>query len=93
VDDVLSRVVEAFLALPVTLVALLALVVLGPSKTTVIAVVGILFAPIVARTVRAAVLSERDLDYVQAARLSGESGPYIMVRRSSRTSSGRSSSS
>ena len=80
VDDVLSRLVEAFLSLPVTLVALLTLVVLGPSKKTVIGVVGLLFAPIVARTVRAAVLAERELDYVQAARLRGESGPFIMTR-------------
>jgi peptide/nickel transport system permease protein len=80
VDDVLSRVVEAFLSLPVTLVALLTLVVLGPSRRTVIGVVGLLFAPIVARTIRAAVLAERELDYVQAARLRGESGPFIMIR-------------
>jgi peptide/nickel transport system permease protein len=80
VDDVLSRLVEAFLSLPVTLVALLTLVVLGPSKKTVIGVVGLLFAPIVARTVRAAVLAERELDYVQAARLRGESGRFIMAR-------------
>jgi peptide/nickel transport system permease protein len=80
VDDVLSRVVEAFLSLPVALVGLLALVVLGPSRPTLIFVVGGLFAPIVARTVRAAVLVERELDYVQAARLQGESSPYIMLR-------------
>jgi peptide/nickel transport system permease protein len=80
VDDVLSRVVEAFLSLPVALVGLLALVVLGPSRLTVLGVVGVLFAPIVARTVRAAVLAERELDYVQAARLQGESSVYIMVR-------------
>ena len=45
----ISRVVEAFLALPVILVALLTLVVLGPSPTVVVLVVGILFTPIVAR--------------------------------------------
>jgi peptide/nickel transport system permease protein len=80
VDDVASRVVEAFLALPVSLVGLLALVVLGPSNLTVIGVVGLLFTPIVARTVRSAVLSERELDYVQSARLNGESAGYIMLR-------------
>lgn len=80
VDDVLSRIVEAFLSLPVAVVGLLALVVLGPSNLTVIGVVGLLFAPIVARTVRAAVLSERELDYVQAARLQGESSMFIMFR-------------
>jgi len=80
VDDVLSRLVEAFLALPVILVALLTLVVLGTSPIVVIAVVGILFTPIVARTVRSAVLSERQLDYVTAAKLRGESGPFILSR-------------
>jgi peptide/nickel transport system permease protein len=79
-DDVLSRLVEAFLSLPVTLVGLLTLVVLGPSQRNVILVIGFLFAPIVARTVRAAVLAERELDYVAAARLRGESGLVIMTR-------------
>src|SRR6187551_3771396 len=79
-DDILSRLVEAFLALPVILVALLTLVVLGTSTIVVIGVVGILFTPIVARTVRSAVLTERRLDYVTSAKLRGESGPFIMVR-------------
>ena len=80
IDDVLSRLVEAFLALPVILVSLLTLVVLGPSPIVVVAVVGILFAPIVARTVRSTVLSERQLDYVTAAKLRGESGFFILSR-------------
>ena len=37
-----------------------------------------MFTPLIARTVRAAVLLERDLDYVSAARLRGESSLYIM---------------
>lgn len=80
VDDVLSRIVEAFLALPVILVALLTLVVLGTSPLVVVFVVGILFTPIVARTVRSAVLTERELDYVTAARIRGESGLFILSR-------------
>ena len=80
IDDVISRLVEAFLALPVILVALLTLVVLGTSPIVVVGVVGILFTPIVARTVRSAVLSERQLDYVTAARLRGESGLFILSR-------------
>jgi peptide/nickel transport system permease protein len=79
-DDVMSRIVEAFLALPVVLVALLTLVVLGSSTIVVILVVGILFTPIVARTVRSTVISERQLDYVTAAKLRGESGPFILIR-------------
>jgi peptide/nickel transport system permease protein len=79
-DDVMSRIVEAFLALPVVLVALLTLVVLGSSLLVVILVVGILFTPIVARTVRSTVIAERQLDYVTAAKLRGESGPFIIIR-------------
>ena len=77
-DDVLSRLIEAVLALPVVLVGVLALISLGPSNITIILVVGFVFAPVIARTVRAAVLSERELEYVSAARLRNEKTPYIL---------------
>lgn len=78
VDDVLMRIVDALLAIPLVILALVSLVALGPSTGTVIVVIGVVFAPIIARTVRAAVLAERDLDYVQSARLRNERAPYIM---------------
>jgi peptide/nickel transport system permease protein len=78
VDDVLMRFVDAILAVPLVIMGLLALVALGPSKATVIVTIGIVFAPLIARTVRAAVLSEAQLEYVQAARLRNERAPYIM---------------
>ncbi len=79
-DTIASRIVEAFLALPVVLIALLAVTTLGSSSWVVIGVVATLFTPIVARTVRSAVLAERDLDYVTSARLRGESNMFIMFR-------------
>ena len=78
VDDILSRLIEAVLALPVILVGIMALTSLGPSTVTIIIVVGFVFAPVIARTVRAAVLSERELEYVSAARLRNEKTPYIL---------------
>lgn len=78
VDEVLSRLVDAVLALPTVIVALLALTALGASTTTVLFVIGFTFAPIIARTVRASVLAERDLDYVAAAELRRENRLYIM---------------
>ena len=78
VDEVLMRIVDAFLAIPLVILATVALVALGPSKGTLIVVIGIVFAPIIARSVRAAVLSERELEYVEAARLRNEGAPYIM---------------
>jgi peptide/nickel transport system permease protein len=79
-DVVASRIVEAFISLPVVLLGLLAVTTLGNSNWVVIGVVATLFTPIVARTVRSAVLAERDLDYVTSARLRGESGAFIMFR-------------
>jgi peptide/nickel transport system permease protein len=78
VDDVLSRMIEALLALPVIIMGLLIAVALGPSKTTLIITIGLLFAPIISRTVRAAVLTERELEYVAAARLRNERTPYVL---------------
>ena len=78
IDEVLSRIVDAVLALPTVIVALLALVALGTSTTTVLFVIGLTFAPIIARTVRASVLAERELDYVAAAELRRENALHIM---------------
>ena len=78
VDDALGRVIDAILALPLIVIAVTAIVSIGASNATLIVVIGAVFTPLVARTVRAAVLAERDLDYVPAARLRGERAPYIM---------------
>jgi peptide/nickel transport system permease protein len=78
VDEVIGRFVEAFLALPLVVTGILGVVALGPSVGTLILVIGIIFTPLIARTVRAAVLLERELDYVSAARLRGETSAYIM---------------
>jgi peptide/nickel transport system permease protein len=78
IDIVVGRVVEAVLALPVVIVAFLFLVALGPSTTTLIVVIGFVFTPLIARTVRSAVLVESQLDYLSSARLLGEKAPHIM---------------
>ncbi|MGA7812307.1 ABC transporter permease [Caballeronia sp.] len=78
VDSVVGRFIDAVLALPLVIVALLALAAVGASNGTVILVIGITFTPITARTVRAAVFAERNLDYVLAAQLRGENAFYIM---------------
>jgi len=78
-DEALSRVVDAILALPTVLIALLALVAIGASNATVVLVIAFTFAPLIARTVRAAVLVERELDYVAAAELRRESALHVML--------------
>jgi peptide/nickel transport system permease protein len=78
VDDVLSRLIEAVLAVPLIVIAVTVIAALGHSTLTIIAVIGFVFMPLVARTVRAAVLGERALDYVVASRLRGERSPYVL---------------
>jgi peptide/nickel transport system permease protein len=78
-DLLVGRVVEAVLALPVVIVAFLFIVALGPSTGTLIVVIGFVFTPLIARTVRSAVLVERQLDYLSSARLLGEKPVHIMA--------------
>jgi peptide/nickel transport system permease protein len=78
VDEVIGRIIDAVLSLPLIVIAVTALFALGSSTWTLIVVIGGVFMPIVSRTVRATVLGERQLEYVQAARLRGERAPYVM---------------
>ena len=78
-DILVGRVVEAVLALPIVIVAFLFIVALGPSAPTLILVIGLVFTPLIARTVRSAVLVESQLDYLSSARLLGEKPAHIMA--------------
>jgi peptide/nickel transport system permease protein len=80
VDEIAMRVLDAVMALPIVVVAMLALAFLGASTLNVILVIGFVFAPIVARTVRAAALPEMRKDYVRAAELRGEGAAYVLAR-------------
>jgi peptide/nickel transport system permease protein len=86
IDNIIGRVIDAVLAVPFIVLAILVLTALSSgsegisvSSLKLVIVIGLAFTPIVARTVRSAVLVERDLDYVQAAKLRGERPPYIML--------------
>jgi len=77
-DLIAGRLVEAVLALPAVIISFLFIVALGASKITLIIVIGFIFTPLIARTVRAAVLTERHLDYLSSARLLGERPLRVM---------------
>lgn len=79
VDDTMSRIIDAVLAIPLIVLAVTVVASLGSrSVWSVTVVIATVFSPIIARTVRAAVLGEAQLDYVEAARLRGERSPYVM---------------
>ncbi len=77
-DESLMRIVDAFLAIPTVILATMVLAATGSSSLGVMVVIGLVFTPIIARTVRAAVLGERELEYVQAAQLRHERSSYVM---------------
>ena len=78
-DELLMRLVDAVLAFPLVVGAVLVLAVIGVSRLHLVIVIAAVLAPATSRTVRAAVRSERGREYVEAARLRGDSAPYIMV--------------
>ncbi len=77
-DIVVSRIVEAVLAVPAVVIIFLFIVALGTSTVTLILVIGFIFTPLIARTVRSAVMVESQLDYLPSARLLGEGAGRVM---------------
>ncbi|NCC32163.1 MAG: ABC transporter permease, partial [Chloroflexia bacterium] len=80
IDNWLMRTMDVLLAFPTLLLALLLLSTLGPSLVNVILGIGIVTMPPIARVVRSVVLAVRELEFVDAARLRGETNWYIMAR-------------
>ena len=79
-DTPIARVIDAMMAFPDILLAISLVAALGPSLTTVIVALGIVYAPRLARIVRASTLVIRELPYVEAARALGVSTWRIMTR-------------
>ena len=80
-DLILMRILEAISAIPVIIVALLAIAAVGGSSTIItILIIGFIFAPNVARTIRAAVLAEAEYEYVAAAKLRSEKTSHILFK-------------
>jgi peptide/nickel transport system permease protein len=79
-DTPVARLIDAMMAFPDILLAIALVAALGPSVVNVIAALGIVYAPRLARIVRASTLVIRELPYVEAARALGVSTPRIMVR-------------
>ena len=80
IDEVVSRALDSLLSIPALVLALVMLGIAGPTDIGIIAVVVLLYTPIVTRVIRSATLGVRSLGYVEAARLRGESTTYILFR-------------
>ena len=71
VDNVIMRLCDVFLAVPMMLMAIVIVAALGASITNLVISLAISSVPTFARIVRSAVLSVRDMEYVEAARAIG----------------------
>ena len=79
VDNVLMRLVDAFLTFPPLLLAVAIVGLLGPDIQNVMLALGIVQAPILARIVRGSTLSVREEVYIMAARALGASPIRIVL--------------
>ncbi len=79
-DQPVSRLIDAMMAFPDILLAIALVAALGASATNVVIALGIVYAPRLARIIRASTLVIRELPYVEAARALGVPTPVILVR-------------
>ncbi len=79
-DAVIMRVMDAFLAFPLLVLALAIVAVLGPDLMNAMLAIAITKTPGFARLVRSEVLSLREVEYVKAARAAGASPVRILAR-------------
>uniref|UniRef100_UPI003854B24B ABC transporter permease n=2 Tax=unclassified Paenochrobactrum TaxID=2639760 RepID=UPI003854B24B len=79
-DAVVLRLIDMQLAFPVVLLVIAVVAVLGPSVPTLILVLGISGWPQFARIIRAAVISVRGQEYIEAARAIGANPVRIIFR-------------
>ncbi|HEY4202122.1 MAG TPA: ABC transporter permease [Devosiaceae bacterium] len=79
-DQPVSRLIDAMMAFPDILLAIALVAVLGPSAINVVIALGVVYAPRLARVVRASTLVIRELPYVEAARALAVPTPVILVR-------------
>lgn len=79
-DSVLMRLNDIVLAFPQLVLALLAIVVLGPEGWVLVTVIGLTHAPRIARVARAATLGVVNEDYVRAAEMYAVPRARILTR-------------
>ena len=80
IDSTIQRTVDAAIAFPALLLLLIITQALGPSFKTIVFALMLAVIPGVTRVVRGAVLSEKNNQYVEAARATGAWAPRVLFR-------------
>ncbi len=79
-DQLLGRVVDTLKAIPQLVFALLLLTIVGTNVLNLILVIALLYSPLVFRLARAVAGNIVVMDYIEAAKLRGESNWYLITR-------------
>jgi peptide/nickel transport system permease protein len=79
VDTALMRLFDVLVVLPPLIFLIVVVAAFGASVPALIIIIGVVFAPGIARIIRAAVLAEMGKKYVTTARLQGESALRVMA--------------
>jgi peptide/nickel transport system permease protein len=80
VDTALMRVFDVLVVLPPLIFLIVLVSAFGAGPAALILIIGVVFAPGIARIVRAAILAEMGKSYVTTAQTQGESSVRIMAR-------------
>jgi peptide/nickel transport system permease protein len=80
VDGVIMQTMDVLLAFPAILLAMGIMAMLGASITNAMLAIGVVYAPSFARLTRASVLSLKEREFVEAARVLGVSDTRIILR-------------
>lgn len=80
-DDALMRFTEFFQTIPNFALAIVLVAIMQPSVTSIVLAIALVSWPPVARLVRAEFMSLRHREYVEAARLVGQSNATIILRQ------------
>ncbi|MGX1305539.1 dipeptide transport system permease protein [Amorphus suaedae] len=80
IDTVIMRVMDVILAFPSLLLALVLVAILGPGLLNAMIAIALVLQPHFVRLTRAAVLSERNKEYVISARVAGAGNIRLMLK-------------
>ncbi len=81
IDNIIMRLVDAWLAMPALLFFLLIVSVFGGSDLVLVIALGAAQVPLLARLVRGSVLAEKVKEYVEASQIVGDSNLSIIFRQ------------
>jgi peptide/nickel transport system permease protein len=79
-DMISSRIIDAAFSIPSLLMSLSVITVMGRSEKSAMVAIAISRIPVIARVARAAVIAEKEKDYVEASRALGSSPMFILFR-------------